>query len=322
MNFAPSLLRVFLTALGPGRCKSLRRVLCRRAELFPELAGRARQCFPGVELYSLYGSAETAIAVAAWRCLPDSGRAILGKAIDNTYLYILDPRGEPTPIGVPGELCIGGVQVGRGYLNRSRGARSGLSGTRSARTRRRECTGPAIWRAGCRAVRSSFWIGWSPRSDCAAPAPRSDGSRPRCASTRTCATPLVLDTQHPPLLVAYYVPGGGSDQAPPSQDELLVHLRRTLPATMVPALLLPLSSLPLLPDGELDCSALPPPDSSGILSPPGSESAWAPRRGHCFDLGGAACSTHGGPSRRLLRAGRTSGSGRAAACAAAGAARR
>ena len=73
----------------------------------------------GVELYNLYGPTETAVHVSWWHCQPDSPLKCIpiGKPIANSELYVLNSRLQPAPIGVPGELYIGGVQVARGYLN-------------------------------------------------------------------------------------------------------------------------------------------------------------------------------------------------------------
>ena len=83
------------------------------------LAGCTRHPAP-VELHNLYGPTETAVEVTHWHCQRDESRRIvpIGRAIANTQLYILDMNMLPVPIGVAGELHIGGVQVARGYLNR------------------------------------------------------------------------------------------------------------------------------------------------------------------------------------------------------------
>ena len=73
------------------------------------------------ELHNLYGPTEAAVDVTYWPCRADSDRSIvpIGYPVANTQIYILDPRLSPVPIGCIGELHICGVQVARGYLNRS-----------------------------------------------------------------------------------------------------------------------------------------------------------------------------------------------------------
>src|SRR5262249_56869680 len=71
-----------------------------------------------VALHNPYGPTEAAVDVTAWTCRPGAAVVPIGRPIDNVRIYILDARMQPVPIGVPGELYIGGVQVGRGYLNR------------------------------------------------------------------------------------------------------------------------------------------------------------------------------------------------------------
>ena len=121
MHFVPSMLAIFLEEEDLERCTSLRRLICSGEELTPTLAERCLARLPG-ELHNLYGPTEAAIDVSAWHCrraeLP--GRTVLpiGRPIQNTPLYVLDERLAPVPVGVPGELHIGGVGLARGYVNR------------------------------------------------------------------------------------------------------------------------------------------------------------------------------------------------------------
>ncbi len=73
---------------------------------------------PGSELHNLYGPTEAAVDVTSWACRAGSPVVPISRPVDNTQIYLLDDRMEPVPIRVRGELYIGGVQVGRGYLNR------------------------------------------------------------------------------------------------------------------------------------------------------------------------------------------------------------
>src|SRR5690606_17040498 len=117
IDFVPSMLRVFLAHPEATRCSSLRRVTCGGEALTPELM-EAFFSKLGASLHNLYGPTEATVNVTYWDCEPGSARVVIGKPVANTQIHILDERLRPLPVGVPGELYIGGAQVGRGYLNR------------------------------------------------------------------------------------------------------------------------------------------------------------------------------------------------------------
>ncbi|OLE71774.1 MAG: hypothetical protein AUI36_02220 [Cyanobacteria bacterium 13_1_40CM_2_61_4] len=120
VHFVPSMLALFLEADGLERLRSLRRILCSGEALPRELAERGRQRLPQAMIANLYGPTEASVDVSA---LAFEGRGTgatvpIGRPVFNTQLYVLDAGGQPLPIGVPGELYLGGVQLARGYLNR------------------------------------------------------------------------------------------------------------------------------------------------------------------------------------------------------------
>jgi amino acid adenylation domain-containing protein len=121
--FVPSVLRLFLGLPGAaGWGAGLRRVLTIGEELAPEVVRDFARLLPGTELYNMYGPAEAAIEVTLARVLPgpDTGhRVTIGRPLRGARVYVLDGRGRPAPIGVIGELCIGGVPVARGYHGRA-----------------------------------------------------------------------------------------------------------------------------------------------------------------------------------------------------------
>jgi amino acid adenylation domain-containing protein len=122
VHFVPSMLEVFLEQpLPAGGYPALKRILCSGEALPHALQVRCQERLPAVELHNLYGPTEAAIDVTAWHCVADSypGRVPIGRPIANTQIYILDGSGEPVPVGVVGELYLGGVGVARGYLNRA-----------------------------------------------------------------------------------------------------------------------------------------------------------------------------------------------------------
>ena len=66
-------------------------------------------------VWNMYGPTETTVWSSAWRVEPGEGVISIGRPIANTQMWVLDARLQPMPVGVPGELCIGGVGVARGY---------------------------------------------------------------------------------------------------------------------------------------------------------------------------------------------------------------
>jgi amino acid adenylation domain-containing protein/FkbM family methyltransferase len=119
LHFVPSMLQVFLEAPGLDRCRSLRRVICSGEALPPALAERFFNRLDA-ELHNLYGPTEAAVDVTYWPCgrEPECRTVPIGRPIANTQIHLLDAYLSPTPVGLPGELYIGGVNVGRGYYNR------------------------------------------------------------------------------------------------------------------------------------------------------------------------------------------------------------
>lgn len=119
IHFVPSMLRFFLELKNVEKCKTLRQVICSGEALTLDLQD---QFFNRInaKLDNLYGVTEAAVEVTYWRCRPSPNinNIPIGRPIANTQIYILDNNMNPVPIGVPGELHIGGIQVGRGYLNR------------------------------------------------------------------------------------------------------------------------------------------------------------------------------------------------------------
>ncbi|QLG94089.1 amino acid adenylation domain-containing protein [Pseudomonas yamanorum] len=122
MHFVPSMLDVFLAFGDISQSNGLVRVMCSGEALPGSLVRRFKQQLPGCELHNLYGPTEAAVEVTAWDCAGPveqvADNTPIGKPIANTRMYLLDAQLQPVPLGVIGELFIGGVQVARGYLNR------------------------------------------------------------------------------------------------------------------------------------------------------------------------------------------------------------
>jgi amino acid adenylation domain-containing protein len=119
VDLVPSMLQMLLDQPGIAACNCLRHVFCGGEALTAELRVRFFAHLDG-ELSNHYGPTEAAIDVTHWRCRPDDPprAAPIGRPIANTEIYLLDAQMQPTPIGVPGEVYIGGVALARGYHGR------------------------------------------------------------------------------------------------------------------------------------------------------------------------------------------------------------
>ena len=270
LHFVPSMLAVFLDDPRVARCTSLRQVFCSGEALPADLAQRCQARLPQAALHNLYGPTEAAVDVSAWPCSgaeAAGGGVPIGRPVANTQLWVRDRHGQVQPVGVPGELVIGGVQVGRGYLNRP------------ALTAERFVAGDGLL-AGARLYRTGDRCRW--RADGALEfLGRLDGqvklrgvrielgeveatlrAHPEVAAAAALARE---DRPGAPRLVAYVVPAAGAGAL--SRAALLGWLQARLPAVMVPTALVVLEALPLLPNGKLDRRALPPPDDRPADAP-------------------------------------------------------
>ena len=133
------------------------RIISSGAEaLKPELVDRFYQKL-SAELWNTYGPTETTVQSTYARCMPCARTVPIGKPIANTSLYVLDSYLEPVPVGVAGELYIGGAGVARGYWNQPDSQQKNLLPIRLRWSWERDCIEQAIWFDGCRTVAWNFW---------------------------------------------------------------------------------------------------------------------------------------------------------------------
>ncbi|WP_460091207.1 non-ribosomal peptide synthase/polyketide synthase [Pseudomonas sp. S2_E02] len=267
VQFVPALLQQFLEVAEVGECSSLTDVFCGGGALTAALVRSVREHLPQVRLHNVYGPTEATVDSTVWTLEANSpvpqGAPPIGKPLCNTRVYILDAHQQPTPLGVVGEMYLGGVQVARGYLNRPE-----LSAERFLDYPFSDQPGARLYRTGDVArYLADGNIEYLGRNDdqvkirglrielgeIQAHLAQVDGVREAAVLARE-------DVPGDQRLVAYY--SGELVETDQLRSQLLKHL----PAYMVPAVFVNLPALPLSPNGKLDRQALPAPDQTALLS--------------------------------------------------------
>ncbi|WP_363797073.1 amino acid adenylation domain-containing protein [Lysobacter firmicutimachus] len=267
LHFVPSMLQLFLARPDAvAGCASLRRVICSGEALPAALARQCRERLPQARLYNLYGPTEAAVEVSAWTCsAADETVVPIGRPVANTRLYLLDAALRPVPVGVAGELYIGGVQVARGYLNRP-----DLTAERfiadpfdpSGAGRLYKTGDLGRWRADGAIEylgRNDFQVKLRGQrielGEIEAQLMRLDGVGEAVVTARE-------DGAGEPRLVAYWIGEPGAARLDATQ--LRERLSRRLPDYMLPAAYVALDAWPLTTSGKLDRNALPAPDGGAL----------------------------------------------------------
>ena len=123
LQLVPTLLRVLVEAEGLAECRSLKRVFVGGEELPRSLAHDLNEELPDVRIYNLYGPTEATIDATYGQYLDGDTAGMkagvpIGRPVANTRVYVMDKRQQVVPVGVAGELYIGGASLARGYLQR------------------------------------------------------------------------------------------------------------------------------------------------------------------------------------------------------------
>ncbi len=263
VHFVPSMLQVFLQHPDVETCKSLKRVICSGEALTLELQKRyfSRLHAP---LFNFYGPTEAAIDVTFYKCEnhPFSTSAPpIGRPIANTQIYLLDRYLNPVPVGVPGELYIGGIGVGRGYLNNPQltaqkfipDPYSNIPGARLYKTGdlarylpngNIEYLGRIDYQVKLRGLRIELG--------------EIEAVLEQHPAVRQCVVMMREDIPGNQCLVAYLIAENVVS------DELRQYLRHKLPEYMIPSAFVILDSLPLTFSGKVNRLALPAPTTQQL----------------------------------------------------------
>jgi len=263
LHFVPSMLRLFLEEPDLRACTSLRDVICSGEALSLELQDRFFKRLDA-RLHNLYGPTEAAIDVTFWACQQGENRLSIpiGKPVANTRIYILDSNMEPVPIGQEGELYIGGVQVGLGYLNRP------------DLTEKSFLSDPFVSDPNARLYKTGDLARYLPDGNIEFLG-RIDhqvkirgyrielGEIEHVAQThpdvKQCIVLAREDGPEDRRLVAYILP---SHEESPSFGQLRHYLEARLPEYMVPSTFIPITTVPLNPSGKVDRKVLPAPNQA------------------------------------------------------------
>jgi amino acid adenylation domain-containing protein len=231
----------------------------------------------GRRLVNAYGPTEATVCTTVFECRSDGQKQPIGRPIANTRIYLLDDDGQPVPIGVAGEIHIGGVGVARGYLNQPE------------LTAERFLPDPYAAEPDARMYRTGDLARWRPdgnveflgRADFQV---KIRGFRIElgeieavlrvCDGIREAVVLAREDGVVEKRLVAYVAVDKAADNVDAANlpAVLKAHLQSCLPSHMVPAAFVVLEALPLTPNGKLDRKALPAPEAeayaSGAHAPP------------------------------------------------------
>ena len=263
----PSLYQMLLESAAPEDLSSLQVAIVAGESCPAYLVEKHHAQVPHAALYNEYGPTEATVWCSVYRCKPqpDSSRVAIGRPIANTQLYVLDSRMQPVPIGVAGELHVGGAGVAAGYWNRSELTAQKFVANPFAKNTQLYKTGDKV------RYRSDGNLEWLGRLDSQI---KLRGFRLELEEIESAlaansgvlrsAVQVRGSQAFGPQLVAYVVPRPGFEL---STETLREHLAGRLPAHAIPAAFVILDALPELPNGKIDSRRLPAPDAVAQAKP-------------------------------------------------------
>ncbi len=273
LNQTPSAFRQLIAAQGEnGQAHSLRQVIFGGEALETAMLKPwyARNVNAGTQLVNMYGITETTVHVTYYPLQPEDAQRIgaspIGRRIPDLQLYVLDTHGEPVPVGVVGELYVGGAGVARGYLNRE------------ALTAERFLDNPFSTAPGARLYRTGDLGCWLADGSLEYLGRNDEQVKIRgfrielgeieaqlvaCDGVQDAMLLVREDEPGDKRLVAYVIGTAGVEL---DATHLREQLRLSLAEYMLPSAFVSLEAFPLTANGKLDRKALPAPDRSAVAS--------------------------------------------------------
>jgi amino acid adenylation domain-containing protein len=265
VKITPSHLSALLASPHPEKVLPRARLVLGGEVLSSALVERVRELTDDCAIFNHYGPTETTVGAAFCRvgsAPPKDGMIPLGRPLPGTQIYLMDPDLAFVPLGVKGELCIGGQRLSRGYLNRP-----DLTAERFVPDPSGAVSGGRIYRTGDQArYLPDGNLEFLGRLDDQV---KIRGFRVELGeieavlrkhpALQECAVAAYEDRTKETRLVAYVVTRNTEESHSSSDVELRAFLRRMLPAYMVPAAFLRLEALPRHRSGKLDRRSLPEP---------------------------------------------------------------
>jgi len=253
----PSLYNLLLEQAKPGQLDSLQVAIVAGESCPAELVERHYKLLPRTTLFNEYGPTEAAVWSTVYKCEHPEKSVPIGRPIPNAKVYVVDSHLNPQPIGVPGELCIGGPGIVRGYW------------TRPDETAARFVPDPFSTQPGARLYKSGDLVRYRTDGNLEMLGRRDHQVKIRgfrveleeieaviaeSKGVRDVVVALRAEGQVEPKLVAYLV---AADPERFDPEILRRYLSDKLPWAMLPSAFVVLDALPLTPNGKVDRQALP-----------------------------------------------------------------